>query len=195
MSRSLDDVVRGSLGASADMAAALAADQGLQSRLQAAAQACASAILSGGKIFFAGNGGSAAEAQHLSSELVGRLIGDRRSLPALALHTDGSALTAIANDYGYEHVFSRQLEGLARPGDVLVGLSTSGRSPNVVRAMACARELGLVTIAMSGRDPRDLAPLSDHILNIPSDPVPQIQEGHLILGHLLCLLIETIVLA
>lgn len=176
------------------MAQAMAVDSVLQHRLEAAAAACAASILQGGKIFFAGNGGSAAEAQHLSSELVGRLIGDRRSLPALALHVDGSALTAIANDYGYEHVFARQIEGLSRPGDVLVGLSTSGRSPNVLRAMARARELGLVTVALCGSSPRDMALHADHVLAVPSGHVPQIQEGHLILGHLLCLLIETKVL-
>jgi D-sedoheptulose 7-phosphate isomerase len=148
-------------------------------------------LKSGGKLMFAGNGGSAAEAQHFSAEMVGRFLIERKPLASVALSTDTSALTAIGNDYGYDQVFSRQVEALGRSGDVLIVLSTSGRSKNILAAMRAAAALGVATIAFTGREPREIGALADVVLNVPSSHTPQIQEGHLILGHLLCGLVET----
>lgn len=179
-----------SLAASRQLTADLEADQGLQDRLEQAVDVCVQALQKGGKLLFAGNGGSAAESQHFAAELVGRFLKERQPLAAIALNTDTSALTAIGNDYGYEQVFVRQVQALGQPGDVLIGLSTSGRSKNLVLAFEAAHAKGLQTIALTGRDPRDLGARSTVVLNMPSDQTPQIQEGHLIIGHLLCGLIE-----
>lgn len=179
-----------SLAASRQLVLDLEADVALQARLAQAVDVCVEALSAGKKILFAGNGGSAAEAQHFAAELVGRFLKERSPLAAVALNTDTSALTAIGNDYGFEHVFSRQVQAIGQTGDVLVGLSTSGRSKNVVLAFQAAQQKGLKTVSLTGRDPRDLGPLSTVTLNMPSDHTPQIQEGHLIMGHLLCGLIE-----
>ena len=154
------------------------------------AGACASSIGAGGKILFCGNGGSAADCQHLAAELVGKLVFDRPGMPGLALTVDSSALTAVGNDFGYEFVFSRQVESLGRPGDVLVGISTSGRSKNVVNAMDAARRGGLVTVAMTGPVRGPMADLADHWIAIPHPETQKIQEGHIVLGHIFCALIE-----
>ncbi|WP_169543729.1 D-sedoheptulose 7-phosphate isomerase [Sneathiella aquimaris] len=143
-------------------------------------------ILNGGKILFFGNGGSAADAQHLSAELVIRFISDRAPIAAIALNTDTSALTAGANDLGYDAVFARQVEALGKAGDVAVGLSTSGTSPNVVAALQMARQKGLVTCAMTGRDGGVMPKLADHTLIIPAHSTRRIQEMHITFGHMLC---------
>ena len=154
----------------------------------------ADALRGGGKVLFCGNGGSAADAQHLAAELVGRLDAgrDRDALPAVALTTDTSVLTAVANDYGYEEVFARQVTGLARPGDVLVCISTSGRSANVIRAAEAARERGARVVALigPGRSPFDEGALADVTLHVPGEGSGQVQQGHITLGHLLCMLAE-----
>lgn len=144
----------------------------------------------GGKVLFFGNGGSAADAQHLACELAGRFYLDRPSLPAMALSVNTSSLTAIGNDYGYEHVFARQLEGIAKAGDVAVGISTSGNSPNVLRALEKAREMNLVTVGFTGRGGGRLKDLVDHCLQADSDETPRIQESHILAGHILCELVE-----
>ena len=167
------------------------AGQDLQAALVKAVNCCVNALKSGGKLMFAGNGGSAAEAQHFSAEMVGRFLKERKPLASVALSTDTSALTAIGNDYGYDQVFSRQVEALGRSGDVLIVLSTSGRSKNILAAIRAAAALGVATIAFTGREPREIGALADVVLNVPSSHTPQIQEGHLILGHLLCGLVET----
>ena len=186
----MNTAILSSLAASRQLVLDLEADVALQARLVQAVDLCAEALSAGKKILFAGNGGSAAEAQHFAAELVGRFLKERAPLAAVALNTDTSALTAIGNDYGFEHVFSRQVQAIGQTGDVLVGLSTSGRSKNVVLAFQAAQQKGLKTVSLTGRDPRDLGPLSTVTLNMPSDHTPQIQEGHLIMGHLLCGLIE-----
>ena len=186
----MNTAILSSLAASRQLVLDLEADVTLQARLGQAVDLCAAALSAGKKILFAGNGGSAAEAQHFAAELVGRFLKERSPLAAVALNTDTSALTAIGNDYGFEHVFARQVQAIGQAGDVLVGLSTSGRSKNVVLAFQAAQQKGLQTISLTGRDPRDLGPLSTVTLNMPSDHTPQIQEGHLIMGHLLCGLIE-----
>jgi D-sedoheptulose 7-phosphate isomerase len=155
-----------------------------------AAEAVIASLASGGTIYFCGNGGSAADAQHLAAELSGRYRLERPALAAVALTTNTSALTAIGNDFGFEQVFARQLAGLGTPGDVLVAITTSGRSANVLRAVATARELGMVVIGMTGLSGLRFASRCDHALVTPSDSTPRIQEGHIAMGHALCELAE-----
>jgi D-sedoheptulose 7-phosphate isomerase len=147
----------------------------------------------GGKLMLAGNGGSAADAQHIAGELVGRYRFDRQPLCALAITTDSSILTAIGNDYGYEHVFSRQIRAIGRRGDVFLGLSTSGRSPNVLAALRTARELGLATVGFTGstQSPNPMRELSDHLLVAPTADTPLIQQVHLTVAHAICEAVES----
>lgn len=147
-------------------------------------------LMTGGKLMFCGNGGSAADSQHLAAELTGRFIKDRRPLAALALSTDTSALTCISNDYSYDEVFSRQVSGLGRAGDCLIGISTSGQSSNVIRAVEAAKQLGMHTIGLLGRDGGQLRALTDVSIIIPSQVTARIQEMHILIGHTLCGLIE-----
>jgi D-sedoheptulose 7-phosphate isomerase len=154
------------------------------------AEAWRDALRSGHKVIFFGNGGSAADAQHLECELAGRFYLDRRPLPAISLTVNSSSLTAIGNDYGFEQVFARQLEGVARPGDIAVGISTSGNSPNVVAALQKARSLGLVTVGFTGRSGGRMRELCDLWLPIDSEETPRIQEGHILAGHIACEMVE-----
>ena len=186
----MQDEIRISLMATRQVVEDMLADSGLQQQLVKAVDCCVSALKSGGKLMFVGNGGSAAEAQHFSAEMVGRFLQERKPLPSIALTTDTSAVTAIGNDYGYEHVFSRQVQALGRKGDVLIAMSTSGRSKNIVMAMQTARSAGISTIGLTGIHPRDMGELADVSLKVPSSHTPQIQEGHLVLGHLLCGMVE-----
>ncbi|GAB4378176.1 MAG: SIS domain-containing protein [Salibacteraceae bacterium] len=149
-----------------------------------------SALKSGGKILFCGNGGSAADAQHIAAELSGRFYLDREPLFAEALHVNTSYLTAVANDYGYDEVFARLVRAKGRSGDVLVGLSTSGKSPNVIRAMEAAKTIGMRTIGMCGESPGKFSGIADVLLKVPSGDTPRIQEGHILIGHILCQLTE-----
>jgi D-sedoheptulose 7-phosphate isomerase len=138
----------------------------------------------------AGNGGSAADAQHIAAELVGRYGFDRPSIPSLALTTDTSNLTAIGNDYGYDKVFSRQLEGMGQEGDLFIGISTSGNSQNIINAFESAKERGITTVALVGRDGGKMAQMADYAIIIPSNATPRIQESHILIGHILCDIIE-----
>ena len=147
-------------------------------------------IRHGGKVFFFGNGGSAADAQHLAAELAGRYLLDRRGLPGLALTTNTSSLTAIANDYGYNAVFSRQLQALASPGDIAVAISTSGNSPNILLAVEAARKKQLITVALTGAGGGKLKALVDHCICAPSEHPARIQELHILIGHVLCEIVE-----
>ena len=147
-------------------------------------------MMGGGKVLFCGNGGSAADAQHLAAEFVGRYLYDRPSIPALALTVDTSALTAIGNDYGYDQVFARQVSGLGQAGDVLVGLSTSGHSANVIQAVTIAKDRGLTTIGMTGESGGQLADLCDVCICVPSPHTNHIQEMHIAVGHYLCGVVE-----
>jgi D-sedoheptulose 7-phosphate isomerase len=155
-----------------------------------AAVTATQSLQSGGKLMFCGNGGSAADSQHLAAELTGRFIKDRKPLAALALSTDTSALTCIGNDYSFEEVFARQVQGLGRAGDVLVGISTSGNSRNVIRAVEEAKKLGMLVICLLGRDGGALLDLSDVAIVVPSPVTARIQESHILIGHTLCGLIE-----
>ncbi len=158
----------------------------LETDIQAACDLCTATILRGGKILIAGNGGSAADAQHIAAEFVGRFVKNRRSFPAIALSTDTSALTAIANDYGFERVFARQIEGLGVQNDVFIGISTSGNSPNIVHAVEVAREQGLKIIIFSGRDGGILRGQADVELIVSSEVTARIQEMHILIGHMIC---------
>jgi D-sedoheptulose 7-phosphate isomerase len=150
----------------------------------------AQAIRGGNKIIFFGNGGSAADSQHLVCELAGRFYLERKAAAALALTVNTSSLTAIGNDYGFEQVFSRQLEGIGVPGDVAVGISTSGNSPNVVAALSLARRMGLRTVGFTGRAGGEMSSHCDRLLTIDSEETPRIQEGHIVAGHIICELVE-----
>jgi D-sedoheptulose 7-phosphate isomerase len=158
----------------------------LGERFQAILGLCHDAIRTGNKLLFFGNGGSAADAQHFAAELVVRYRRDRKAMAAIALTTDTSALTAGANDLGFDRVFSRQIEALARPGDVAIGITTSGRSPNVLEALRTARDMDVKTVAFTGGDGGDLAGLVDELLIVPSRVTARIQEMHLAFGHMLC---------
>lgn len=162
----------------------------LNGQLADAAKLCGDALAAGHKVLLCGNGGSAADAQHIAAEFVGRFLKDRRSLPSIALTTDTSAITAIANDYGYEKVFSRQVEGLGAAGDVLIAISTSGRSPNIIAAADQARKQGIKVIACTGEAPSALAERADVTLAVPSGYTPHIQQAHITLLHVLCELVE-----
>ena len=158
--------------------------------LAAIAEAAVTALAAGGKLLLAGNGGSAADAQHLAGELVGRLNYDRGPAAAFALTTDSSVLTALANDYGFDRVFERQVSALGAPGDVFVAISTSGRSPNILRALAAAREKQLVTVGFTGQTGGEMAARCDLVLRAPTDSTQLIQQIHIIAGHILCALVE-----
>jgi D-sedoheptulose 7-phosphate isomerase len=144
----------------------------------------------GNRIYFCGNGGSAADAQHLAAEFSGRFYTDRKALPAEALHCNTSYLTAVANDYSYDVVYSRLIEGIANEGDIVVGLSTSGNSANIVKAFEVARDKRVITVAFTGKEGGKMKPLSDFLLNVPSTDTPRIQESHIMLGHIICQMVE-----
>jgi D-sedoheptulose 7-phosphate isomerase len=146
----------------------------------------------GKHLYFCGNGGSAADAQHLAAEFSGRFYINRDALPAEALHCNTSYLTAVANDFSYDLIYSRLIKGIGKPGDILVGMSTSGNSTNICKAFATAREKGITTIGMTGEGGGQLKELSDHLIDIPSGNTPRIQEAHMLLGHIICQLVEEI---
>jgi D-sedoheptulose 7-phosphate isomerase len=162
----------------------------LADSIEKAADLLASGLASGHKLMLCGNGGSAADSQHLAAEFVGRFVKDRRPLAAIALSTDSSALTCIGNDYGFEDVFYRQVVGLGRPGDCLIAISTSGNSPNVIKAAQVARSVDIRTIGLLGRDGGALAALCDLPIIVPSLSTARIQEAHIFIGHTLCSLVE-----
>lgn len=165
-------------------------DAALLARIEAAAEACIVALSNGRKVLLAGNGGSAADAQHIAGEFVSRFAFDRPGLPAIALTTDTSILTAIGNDYGYDKLFARQVQAHGHKGDVFVAYSTSGKSPNVIAALEEAKSRDLVCIGMTGNRGGPMMELCDHYLDVPSADTPKIQEGHAVLGHILCGLVE-----
>jgi D-sedoheptulose 7-phosphate isomerase len=164
-------------------------------RLAIVAATIVQTYVGGGQVLFFGNGGSAADAQHLAAEMCGRFLLDRRPLPALALADNNAATTAIANDYGYDQIFSRQVEAFGAPGDVAVGISTSGNSENVLRAVMVARDRGLTTVALTGTPGGRLAAAADVCISVPSNETPRIQEAHGLLGHVLCEIVESALFA
>jgi D-sedoheptulose 7-phosphate isomerase len=188
----VSDFANSEIEKAVDVLTAMRHDAALLDTVRAVGQVCANALKGDGKVMFCGNGGSAADSQHLAAELVGKLQFARPGLAGLALTTDSSALSAIGNDYGYEHTFSRQVEAVGRKGDVIVGISTSGRSRNVLAALERARALEIVTVGMTGSGPGStaIAAVSDYCLKVPSDETQKIQEGHIVLGHIFCALAE-----
>ena len=169
---------------------AAAKDPALLRLVAEIAQAIEGSMRAGGKLLIAGNGGSAADAQHLAAEFLSRSLIDRRPLPALALTTDPAVLTAIGNDYGFEHVFERQVRGLGKPGDAFLAMSTSGRSPNVLRALRTAHDVGLVTIGFSGAAETPMRALCRHFLSVASQETAIVQQIHIVAGHVICALVE-----
>ncbi|MBI4831792.1 MAG: D-sedoheptulose 7-phosphate isomerase [Candidatus Lindowbacteria bacterium] len=155
-----------------------------------AAETIVEAYNNGGKLILFGNGGSAADAQHIACELVGRFLKERRPLEAMSLSANASMLTCLGNDYGYERVFERQVEAAARAGDVVIGISTSGNSPNVLKAAKRAKQIGCVTICMTGKSGGKMKACADILLNVPSNVTPRIQESHILIGHIICELVE-----
>ncbi|MBS1526000.1 MAG: D-sedoheptulose 7-phosphate isomerase [Bacteroidetes bacterium] len=158
----------------------------LTSDIERACEMMVSTLKSGNKVLLAGNGGSAADAQHIAAELSGRFVKERIALPGIALTTDTSALTSIANDYGYEYVFSRQVEALAKPGDLFIGISTSGNSPGILKAFESAKKAGCSTLGLSGRDGGRMNGLCEQHIIVPSNVTARIQEMHILIGHIMC---------
>lgn len=158
--------------------------------IEAIVELILSTFKSGHKVFFCGNGGSAADAQHLAAEFSGRFYTDRNPLPSEALHCNTSFITAVANDYGFEQVYSRMIKGIGNSGDVLFGLSTSGNSANIISAFEMCRSMGIHTIGMTGATGGKIKPLSDFLINVPSTDTPRIQESHITIGHIICQLVE-----
>jgi len=186
----MSDLVRDTLLEGLGVMESVASDSALHTSLMCAAEATAAALKSSRKLMVAGNGGSAADAQHLVAEFVSRLAEDRPAMRAVALTTDTSILTAIGNDYGFERLFARQVEAIGQPGDVFLAISTSGNSPNVLRALEQCRAMGITTIGLTGNSGGKMAPLCDHCLRVPSEVTMYIQQAHLALEHIFCLLIE-----
>ncbi len=163
----------------------------LISDIRKIAVVCTNAFSRGNKVLFCGNGGSAADAQHLAAEFSGRYYYDRPPLPSEALHVNSSFMTAVANDYSFDEVYARLLKGIGKEGDVLIGLSTSGNSKNVIRAFEVARDMGITTVGLTGETGGNLAVLCDFLINIPSTDTPRIQESHIMIGHIICELVES----
>lgn len=178
------------IGASVKVKEAVMKDERLIATINEVTEKIIGAFAAGNKVLFCGNGGSAADAQHLAAEFSGRFYTDRNPLPSEALHCNTSYLTAVANDYGYELVYSRLLKGMGREGDVLVGLSTSGNSANILKAFELARQMGITTVGFTGEGGGKMKPLCDYLVNIPSNDTPRIQEGHITVGHIVCQLAE-----
>lgn len=183
-------IINDRLRAHLDTLSRVEQDETLKAAIGEAVQAIVGCFRSGGRVYFCGNGGSAADAQHLAAEFSGRFYFDRPVLPADALHCNTSYLTAVANDYGYDKVFARLISGLGRKGDILVGLSTSGNSENILRAFEVCREKGVRTLAFTGADGGRMKAMSDLLINIPSTDTPRIQEAHITVGHIICELVE-----
>ncbi|HJW27972.1 MAG TPA: D-sedoheptulose 7-phosphate isomerase [Saprospiraceae bacterium] len=186
----MQDRIREIIGASIEVKQKILLQEALLEEMENIVEALLSAFRNGHKVYFCGNGGSAADAQHLAAEFSGRFYKNRKALPSEALHTNSSYLTAVANDYGYDQVYSRLIEGIGQKGDVLVGLSTSGNSVNIVEAFRVAREKGVITIGFTGSGGGAMKELSDYLINVPSQDTPRIQESHILIGHVICELVE-----
>ena len=165
-------------------------DAALQQTIQQVIDIVTTAFQKGNKVLFCGNGGSAADAQHLAAEFSGRFYKDRKALPSEALHCNTSYITAVANDYSYDVIYSRLVDGMCVAGDVLIGLSTSGNSGNILKAFERAKEKGVITIGMTGASGGKMKAISDYLINVPSTDTPRIQESHILIGHIICQLVE-----
>ena len=187
--------IKNIIQSSIDVKTQILADEKLMQTVMDCINIMVSAFEKGNKVLFCGNGGSASDAQHLAAEFSGRFYTDRDALPAEALHCNTSYLTAVANDYSYDVIYSRLIKGIGNPGDVLVGLSTSGNSKNIVNAFEVAKEKQMITIAFTGSSGGKLKKHSDQLINIPSDDTPRIQESHITIGHIICQMVEEIYFA
>lgn len=187
--------IKNIIQSSIDVKAKILDDEKLLGTVMECVNSIVNAFEKGNKVLFCGNGGSASDAQHLAAEFSGRFYTDRDALPAEALHCNTSYITAVANDYSYDVIYSRLIKGIGNTGDVLVGLSTSGNSKNIVNAFEVAKEKNMITIAFTGSTGGKLKNLADHLINIPSDDTPRIQESHITLGHIICQLVEEIYFA
>jgi D-sedoheptulose 7-phosphate isomerase len=185
-----DDAILSEINASISVKQKILEDTVLVNSIRQVADECIEAYRRGNRVLLAGNGGSAADAQHIAAEFVSRYAFDRPGLASIAFTTDTSMLTAIGNDYGYEQIFRRQLEANGRPGDVFIGISTSGNSPNVLAALQCAQELGVVAVGLTGQGGVKMRAFCDYCIQVPSMSTPRIQESHIMLGHIICGIVE-----
>jgi D-sedoheptulose 7-phosphate isomerase len=184
--QAIKDIIKASI----DVKQHLLADENLLNQIATVTDVITKAFQNGNAVYFAGNGGSAADAQHLAAEFSGRFYKDRKALPSDALHCNTSYLTAVANDYSFDVIYARLLEGLAKKGDVLVGISTSGNSGNIVKAFEMAKTIGVTSIGFTGQKGGKMKDLSDYLINVPSNTTPRIQEAHILVGHIICELVE-----
>jgi D-sedoheptulose 7-phosphate isomerase len=186
MTNKITDIIKASISTKES----ILKDPVLLGTIEQLANITTSALRNGNRVYFCGNGGSAADAQHLAAEFSGRFYTDRDALPAEALHCNTSYLTAVANDYSYDVVYARLIKGVGTTGDVLIGLSTSGNSVNIIKAFEVARDKGIITVGFTGDSGGKMKPLSDYLVNVPSKDTPRIQESHIMLGHIICQLVE-----
>jgi len=186
------DKIKKIIKSSIDTKQSVLQNEGLLKTIAASVDVIVNAFRNGNRVYFCGNGGSAADAQHLAAEFSGRFYTDRKALPAEALHCNTSYLTAVANDYSFDNIYSRLIDGIGEAGDVLVGLSTSGNSANIVKAFESAKKNEMITIGFTGKSGGNMKPLCDHLVNIPSTDTPRIQESHIMIGHIICQLVEEI---
>jgi len=186
----MTDIIKSIISDSIAVKQSLLNDTAMLDKIRQTAEELTAAFQRGNRVYFCGNGGSAADAQHLAAEFSGRFYKNRKALPAEALHCNTSYLTAVANDYSYEVIYARLIEGIALKGDVLFGISTSGNSANIVKAFETARAMGVVTIGFTGAAGGKMKELSDHLFNVPSIDTPRIQECHILIGHIICQLVE-----
>jgi len=186
----LMDNIKKIIKSSIDTKQSVLQNEGLLKTIAASVNVIVNAFRNGNRVYFCGNGGSAADAQHLAAEFSGRFYTNRKALPAEALHCNTSYLTAVANDYGFDEIYSRLIDGIGEAGDVLVGLSTSGTSANIIKAFETAKKKEMITIGFTGKSGGNMKPLCDHLVNIPSTDTPRIQESHIMVGHIICQLVE-----
>ena len=184
------DKIKKIIKSSIDTKQSVLQNEGLLKAIAASVDVIVNAFRNGNRVYFCGNGGSAADAQHLAAEFSGRFYTNRKALPAEALHCNTSYLTAVANDYSFDEIYSRLIDGIGEKGDVLVGLSTSGNSPNILKAFITAKKKEMVTIGFTGKSGGELRTLCNHLINIPSTDTPRIQESHIMVGHIICQLVE-----
>ena len=184
------DKIKKIIKSSIDTKQSVLQNEGLLKAIAASVDVIVNAFRNGNRVYFCGNGGSAADAQHLAAEFSGRFYTNRKALPAEALHCNTSYLTAVANDYGFDEIYSRLIDGIGEAGDVLVGLSTSGTSANIIKAFETAKKKEMITIGFTGKSGGNMKPLCDHLVNIPSTDTPRIQESHIMVGHIICQLVE-----
>ncbi len=184
------DKIKKIIKSSIDTKQSVLQNEGLLKTIEASIDVIVNAFRNGNRVYFCGNGGSAADAQHLAAEFSGRFYTDRKALPAEALHCNTSYLTAVANDYSFDEIYSRLIDGIGEKGDVLVGLSTSGNSPNILKAFNTAKKKELITIGFTGKSGGEMRTLCDYLINIPSTDTPRIQESHIMVGHIICQLVE-----